>query len=145
MFKLREKDIKNHKDELSDLVEKAFQISNSVIVDKSLYGWREVEYEIVRDYCGAKIAVCNMENFDPLGVHTGESIVVAPSQTLNDNEHQTLRTKCFEIVDKLNIVGECNVQFAICHSHQQSEQFDKTTEFNFFVIEMNARLSRSSA
>ena len=135
----------NNKDELSDLVEKAFQISNSVIVDKSLYGWREVEYEIVRDYCGAKIAVCNMENFDPLGVHTGESIVVAPSQTLNDNEHQTLRTKCFEIVDKLNIVGECNVQFAICHSHQQSEQFDKTTEFNFFVIEMNARLSRSSA
>ena len=127
--------------ELYNLVEKAFQISSSVIVDKSLSGWRELEYEIIRDATGAKIAICNMENLDPLGVHTGESIVVAPSQTLTDTEHQTLRTACFKIVDMLDIVGECNVQFAVCPSHQHSN----TTKFKFYVIEMNARLSRSSA
>jgi carbamoyl-phosphate synthase small subunit len=134
----------NNIEQLRELTTKAFQISSCVIIDKSLYGWRELEYEIVRDSSGAKIAVCNMENLDPLGVHTGESIVVAPSQTLTDFEHQTLRTICFQIVDKLNIVGECNVQFAICNSHD-SLNFTKTTQFDVYVIEMNARLSRSSA
>ncbi len=121
-------------EELQLLVEKALAISKTVILDKSLLGWKELEYEILRDKVGNKICVCTMENMDPLGVHTGESIVVAPVQTLNDREHQMLRNACFKIVDAFEIVGECNVQFAL----------DPMSE-SFFVIEMNARLSRSSA
>ena len=124
---------KNH-DELETLVVKALAISKTVILDKSLLGWKELEYEILRDKVGNKICVCTMENMDPLGVHTGESIVVAPVQTLNDREHQMLRSACFKIVDEFEIVGECNVQFAL----------DPASE-KFYVIEMNARLSRSSA
>ena len=124
----------NNRDELDDLVEKALQISNNVIIDKSLKGWKELEYEIVRDQYDNCIAVCNMENLDPLGIHTGESIVVAPSQTLSDIEYQKLRSVCFQIVRRLRVVGECNVQFTV-NPHT----------FQFFVIEMNARLSRSSA
>ena len=124
----------NNDDELEILVEKALQISETVIIDKSLKGWKELEYEIIRDKYDNCISVCNMENFDPLGVHTGESIVVAPSQTLNDNEYQNLRSVCFKIVRKMGIVGECNVQFAL-----------DTNSSKFYVIEMNARLSRSSA
>lgn len=120
--------------ELEVLVVKALNISKTVILDKSLLGWKELEYEILRDRVGNKICVCTMENMDPLGVHTGESIVVAPVQTLNDREHQMLRSACFKIVDEFEIVGECNVQFAL----------DPNSE-NFYVIEMNARLSRSSA
>ena len=124
----------NNDDELKLLVEKALNISTTVIIDKSLKGWKELEYEIIRDNYNNCISVCNMENFDPLGVHTGESIVVAPSQTLNDEEYQTLRSVCFKIVRKMGIVGECNVQFAL-----------DTKSSKFYVIEMNARLSRSSA
>ena len=124
----------NNDDELKLLVEKALNISTTVIIDKSLKGWKELEYEIIRDNYNNCISVCNMENFDPLGVHTGESIVVAPSQTLNDEEYQTLRSVCFKIVRKMGIVGECNVQFAL-----------DTKSNKFYVIEMNARLSRSSA
>ena len=123
-----------NKEELKELVMKALAISTTVILDKSLLGWKELEYEILRDKVGNKICVCTMENMDPLGVHTGESIVVAPVQTLNDREHQMLRNACFKIVDQFEIVGECNVQFAL----------DPKSE-KFFVIEMNARLSRSSA
>lgn len=123
-----------NKEELKMLVTKALSISTTVILDKSLLGWKELEYEILRDKVGNKICVCTMENMDPLGVHTGESIVVAPVQTLNDREHQMLRNACFKIVDQFKIVGECNVQFAL----------DPKSE-TFVVIEMNARLSRSSA
>ena len=123
----------NNDDELKILVEKALQISTTVIIDKSLRGWKELEYEIIRDGYNNCISVCNMENFDPLGVHTGESIVVAPSQTLNDLEYQKLRSVCFKIVRRMGIVGECNVQFAL-----------DTNSSKFYVIEMNARLSRSS-
>ena len=124
----------NNDEELEILVEKALQISETVIIDKSLKGWKELEYEIIRDKYNNCISVCNMENFDPLGVHTGESIVVAPSQTLNDFEYQKLRSVCFKIVRRMGIVGECNVQFAL-----------DTKSSKFYVIEMNARLSRSSA
>jgi len=124
----------NNQNELSELVEKALQISETVIIDKSLKGWKELEYEIVRDRYDNCISVCNMENLDPLGVHTGESIVVAPSQTLSDIEYQKLRSVCFQIVRHLQIIGECNVQFAI-----------NPNSFEFYIIEMNARLSRSSA
>ena len=124
----------HNQEELTHLVERALSISDIVILDKSLRGWKELEYEIIRDCGGNVICVCSMENMDPLGVHTGESIVVAPVQTLNDREHQMLRSACFSIVHTLNIVGECNVQFAL----------DPYSE-KFYVIEMNARLSRSSA
>ena len=124
---------KNDND-LKSLVESALQISETVIIDKSLKGWKELEYEIVRDKYGNCISVCNMENLDPLGVHTGESVVVAPSQTLNDEEYQILRSTCFKIVNLLHIVGECNVQFALDPNSNK-----------FYIIEMNARLSRSSA
>jgi len=125
----------NHK----ELVEKMEQglrtsLSHQVLIEKSVIGWGEFEYEVIRDDAGNKIIVCNMENMDPMGVHTGESIVVAPSQTLSDDDHQTLRTAAFEIVNALQIKGSCNVQFAFN---------DKTGEY--YVIEVNPRLSRSSA
>ena len=121
-------------EELIKLGEKAFSYSPQVLVEKSLKGWKEIEYEVVRDRFDNCITVCNMENFDPLGIHTGESIVVAPSQTLTNHEYNLLRELSIRIVRHVGIVGECNVQFA----------FDPNSE-DYRVIEVNARLSRSSA
>ncbi|PIE99657.1 MAG: carbamoyl-phosphate synthase large subunit, partial [Paludibacter sp.] len=115
-------------------VEKAFSYSPQVLIEKSLKGWKEVEYEVVRDRYDNCITVCNMENFDPLGIHTGESIVVAPSQTLTNSEYYKLRELSIRIIRHIGIVGECNVQYA----------FDPISE-DYRVIEVNARLSRSSA
>ena len=121
-------------EELNTLAEKAFSFSPQVLVEKSLKGWKEVEYEVVRDRYDNCITVCNMENFDPLGIHTGESIVVAPSQTLTNSEYHKLRALSIKIIRHIGIVGECNVQYA----------FDPQSE-DYRVIEVNARLSRSSA
>ena len=120
--------------ELDELCSKSFAFSPQVLVEKSLKGWKEVEYEVVRDCYDNCITVCNMENFDPLGIHTGESIVVAPSQTLTNNEYHKLREIAIRIVRHIGIVGECNVQYAL----------DPESE-DYRVIEVNARLSRSSA
>jgi carbamoyl-phosphate synthase large subunit len=120
--------------ELAALVVPALASSPQVLVEKSLKGWKEVEYEVMRDGEGNVITICNMENFDPLGIHTGDSIVVCPSQTLSDDEYQLLRNAAIKIVSACGIVGECNVQYAL---DPQSHQF--------FIIEVNARLSRSSA
>ena len=120
--------------ELDELCSKAFAFSPQVLVEKSLKGWKEVEYEVVRDCYDNCITVCNMENFDPLGIHTGESIVIAPSQTLTNNEYHKLREIAIRIVRHIGIVGECNVQYAL----------DPDSE-DYRVIEVNARLSRSSA
>lgn len=124
----------NNDEELKVLVEKAFSYSPQVLVEKSLKGWKEIEYEVVRDRYDNCITVCNMENFDPLGIHTGESIVVAPSQTLTNKEYHKLRELAIRIIRHIGIVGECNVQYA----------FDPQSE-DYRVIEVNARLSRSSA
>lgn len=105
-----------------------------VLVEKSIYGWKEVEYEVMRDAAGSKICVCNMENIDPVGIHTGDSIVVAPSQTLSDKEYQMLRTSALKIIDEIGIIGGCNVQFAL-----------NPNSFEYAVIEINPRVSRSSA
>ena len=121
-------------DELNVLAEKAFSFSPQVLVEKSLRGWKEVEYEVVRDCYDNCITVCNMENFDPLGIHTGESIVIAPSQTLSNSDYHKLRELAIRIVRHVGIVGECNVQYA----------YDPESE-DYRVIEVNARLSRSSA
>ena len=121
-------------EELKTLVDRAFAYSNQVLVEKSLKGWKEIEYEVVRDRYDNCITVCNMENFDPLGIHTGESIVVAPSQTLTNSEYHKLRELAIRIIRHIGIVGECNVQYA----------FDTVSE-DYRVIEVNARLSRSSA
>jgi carbamoyl-phosphate synthase/aspartate carbamoyltransferase/dihydroorotase len=121
--------------ELINLIEPILKTESAqAIIDKSFKGWKEVEYEIVRDKYDNCISVCNMENLDPLGVHTGESIVVAPSQTLTDNEYNKLRSVAFKIVRKVGIIGECNIQYAL----------DPHSD-DYFIIEMNARLSRSSA
>lgn len=124
----------NDPEELKALATKAFNYSNQLLIEKSLKGWKEVEYEVVRDRYDNCITVCNMENFDPLGIHTGESIVVAPSQTLTNSEYHKLRELSIRIVRHIGIVGECNVQYA----------FDPASE-DYRVIEVNARLSRSSA
>ena len=124
----------DNEEELNKLAEKAFSFSPQVLVEKSLKGWKEVEYEVVRDRFDNCITVCNMENFDPLGIHTGESIVIAPSQTLTNSEYHKLRELSIRIVRHVGIVGECNVQYA----------FDPNSE-DYRVIEVNARLSRSSA
>lgn len=124
----------DNEEELNKLAEKAFSFSPQVLVEKSLKGWKEIEYEVVRDRFDNCITVCNMENFDPLGIHTGESIVIAPSQTLTNSEYHKLRELSIRIVRHVGIVGECNVQFA----------FDPNSE-DYRVIEVNARLSRSSA
>ncbi len=124
----------DNEEELNKLAEKAFSFSPQVLVEKSLKGWKEVEYEVVRDRFDNCITVCNMENFDPLGIHTGESIVIAPSQTLTNAEYHKLRELSIRIVRHVGIVGECNVQYA----------FDPNSE-DYRVIEVNARLSRSSA
>ncbi|MDR0547721.1 MAG: carbamoyl-phosphate synthase (glutamine-hydrolyzing) large subunit [Dysgonamonadaceae bacterium] len=124
----------NNSGELQVLAEKAFNYSNQLLIEKSLKGWKEIEYEVVRDRYDNCITVCNMENFDPLGIHTGESIVVAPSQTLTNKEYHKLRELAIRIIRHIGIVGECNVQYA----------FDTVSE-DYRVIEVNARLSRSSA
>uniref|UniRef100_A0A8C4HQA1 Carbamoyl-phosphate synthetase 2, aspartate transcarbamylase, and dihydroorotase n=1 Tax=Dicentrarchus labrax TaxID=13489 RepID=A0A8C4HQA1_DICLA len=124
----------NNREELTSLVTSAFAHTSQVLVDKSLKGWKEIEYEVVRDAYDNCITVCNMENIDPLGIHTGESIVVAPSQTLNDHEYNMLRNTAIKVIRHLGIVGECNIQYAL---NPESEQY--------YIIEVNARLSRSSA
>jgi len=124
----------NNDEELKALAGKAFAYSNQILIEKSLKGWKEIEYEVVRDKYDNCITVCNMENFDPLGIHTGESIVVAPSQTLTNSEFQKLRELSIRIIRHIGIIGECNVQFAL----------DPESE-DYRVIEVNARLSRSSA
>ena len=124
----------NSREELIERAENAFSYSNQILVEESIKGWKEVEYEVVRDAFDNCITVCNMENFDPLGIHTGESIVVAPSQTLSNSEYHKLRELAIKIIRHVGIVGECNVQYAL----------DPNSE-DYRVIEVNARLSRSSA
>ncbi len=124
----------NDKEELIDRANNAFSYSNQILVEESIKGWKEVEYEVVRDAYNNCITVCNMENFDPLGIHTGESIVVAPSQTLSNTEYHKLRELAIKIIRHIGVVGECNVQYAL----------DPYSE-DYRVIEVNARLSRSSA
>lgn len=124
----------NNKEELLPLVNNAFSYSNQVLIEESLKGWKEVEYEVVRDKYNNCITVCNMENFDPLGIHTGESIVIAPSQTLTNAEYHKLRALSIKIIQHIGIIGECNVQYAL-------DPFSQ----DYRVIEVNARLSRSSA
>lgn len=121
-------------EQLRSLAQSAFAHSNQLIIDKSLKGWKEVEYEVVRDAYNNCITVCNMENVDPLGIHTGESIVVAPSQTLTNREYNMLRTTAIKVVRHLGVVGECNIQYALNPNSQE-----------YYIIEVNARLSRSSA
>ncbi len=121
-------------EELKELAAKAFSVSNQILIDQDLRGWKELEYEVVRDCNNNCITVCNMENFDPLGVHTGDSIVVAPSQTLTNREYFMLRTTALKVVRHLGIVGECNIQYAL-----------NPTNEKYCIIEVNARLSRSSA
>lgn len=124
----------DNEEELTALAEKAFSFSPQVLVEKSLKGWKEIEYEVVRDKYDNCITVCNMENFDPLGIHTGESIVIAPTQTLSSRDANKLRELAIKIVRHIGIVGECNVQYA----------YDPKSE-DYRLIEVNARLSRSSA
>lgn len=124
----------NNEEELRNMAARSLTLSPQILVEKSLKGWKEVEYEVVRDANDNCITVCNMENFDPLGIHTGDSIVVAPSQTLSDEEYHMLRSAAIKIVRHLGVVGECNVQYAL-----QPDGLD------YRVIEVNARLSRSSA
>ncbi|KAF4126847.1 carbamoyl-phosphate synthase / aspartate carbamoyltransferase, partial [Geosmithia morbida] len=124
----------NDEDELRDLCNKAFAASPQVLIERSMKGWKEIEYEVVRDAQDNCITVCNMENFDPLGIHTGDSIVVAPSQTLSDEDYNMLRTTAVNVIRHLGVVGECNIQYAL-------NPFSK----EYCIIEVNARLSRSSA
>lgn len=124
----------NNPEELTALATKAFSSSSQVLVEKSMKGWKEVEYEVVRDAYNNCITVCNMENFDPLGIHTGDSIVIAPSQTLSDAEYHMLRNAAIRIVRHLGVIGECNIQYALNPNSMQ-----------YCIIEVNARLSRSSA
>ncbi|HOO19400.1 MAG TPA: ATP-grasp domain-containing protein, partial [Paludibacteraceae bacterium] len=124
----------NNDEELKSVVEKAFSYSPQVLIEKSLKGWKEIEYEVVRDRYDNCITVCSMENFDPLGIHTGESVVVAPSQTLTSSEYYKLRELSIKIIRHIGIIGECNIQYAL----------DPNSE-DYRVIEVNARLSRSSA
>lgn len=121
-------------DMLRDMGKKALSVSPQILVEKSMKGWKEVEYEVVRDFYDNCVTVCNMENFDPLGIHTGESIVMAPSQTLSDEEYHMLRDTAIKVVRHLGIIGECNIQYAL---HPES--------LEYCIIEVNARLSRSSA
>lgn len=124
----------NNEEELKELAEKAFTYSNQILVEESLKGWKEVEYEVVRDAEDNCITVCNMENFDPIGIHTGESIVVAPSQTLTNSEYHKLREVAIRTIRHLGVIGECNIQYALNPNNEE-----------YRVIEVNARLSRSSA
>lgn len=124
----------NNEEELLDLCHKAFAVSPQVLIERSMKGWKEIEYEVVRDINDNCITVCNMENFDPLGIHTGDSIVVAPSQTLSDRDYHRLRTTAINVIRHLGVVGECNIQYAV---NPDSDEY--------CIIEVNARLSRSSA
>ncbi len=124
----------NNQDELIALATSAFAMTNQILIDKSVKGWKEIEYEVVRDCFDNCITVCNMENIDPLGIHTGESIVVAPSQTLTNEEYNMLRDTALKVIRRLGVVGECNIQYAL-----------DPESLNFYIIEVNARLSRSSA
>ena len=126
----------NNDVELEDILSKGLALSRvgQVLIEKSILGWKEIEYEVIRDANGNAITVCNMENIDPVGIHTGDSIVVAPSQTLSDREYQMLRTSALKIVNEIGVVGGCNVQFAL---HPKS--------FEYAIIEINPRVSRSSA
>jgi len=124
----------DNEQELRTLATKSLSLVPQLLVERSMKGWKEVEYEVMRDSANNCITVCNMENFDPLGVHTGESIVVAPSQTLSDEEYHMLRTAAIKIIRHLGVVGECNVQYAL-----------NPRSLEYKVIEVNARLSRSSA
>ncbi|XP_076026164.1 carbamoyl-phosphate synthase [ammonia], mitochondrial [Genypterus blacodes] len=123
-----------NKDKLEETAHKALAMSSQILVEKSLLGWKEVEYEVVRDVADNCVTVCNMENFDPLGIHTGDSIVVAPSQTLSNEEYHMLRETAIKVVRHLGIVGECNIQYAL-----------NPASLEYCIIEVNARLSRSSA
>lgn len=124
----------NNEEEMNDILNVAFNNGSHVIIDKSLKGWKELEYEIVRDTYDNCISVCNMENIDPLGIHTGESIVVAPSQTLSDKEYNCLRRVAFKVIRRLGVIGECNIQYALDPESSK-----------YYIIEVNPRLSRSSA
>ena len=124
----------NNEYEMRDILNVAFKKGSHVIIDKSLKGWKELEYEIVRDAYDNCISVCNMENIDPLGIHTGESIVIAPSQTLSDKEYNCLRSVAFKVIRRLGIIGECNIQYALDPESSK-----------YYIIEVNPRLSRSSA
>ena len=126
----------HNQEELESILENGLRLSRvgQVLVERCIAGWKEIEYEVMRDSAGNCITVCNMENIDPVGVHTGDSIVVAPSQTLGDKEYQMLRTSALNIIDELQITGGCNVQFAL-----------HPTSFEYCVIEVNPRVSRSSA
>ena len=124
----------DNESELRELAAKAFAVSDQILIDQDLRGWKEIEYEVVRDCRDNCITVCNMENFDPLGVHTGDSIVVAPSQTLTNSEDFKLRATSIQVIRSLGIIGECNIQYAL---HPHSEQC--------CIIEVNVHLSRSSA
>jgi len=124
----------NDEAQLKDMASKAFSLTNQVLVERSLKGWKEIEYEVVRDCADNCITVCNMENFDPLGVHTGDSIVIAPSQTLSNEEYHMLRNTAIKVIRHIGIIGECNIQYALD---------PKSTDY--CIIEVNARLSRSSA
>ncbi|MDR0952863.1 MAG: carbamoyl-phosphate synthase large subunit, partial [Elusimicrobiota bacterium] len=121
-------------EQLEKLASSALTSSPQILIEKSLHGWKEIEYEVMRDARGNSITICNMENFDPMGIHTGDSIVIAPCQTLNDRENNMLRDAALNIVRSIGVVGECNVQFAL-----------SPFTLEYFVIEINARLSRSSA
>ena len=128
--------IAHFKEELLDICSNGLRLSRvgQCLIERCIAGWKEIEYEVMRDGAGNCITVCNMENLDPVGVHTGDSIVVAPSQTLSDKEYQMLRTSAFRIISELNIIGGCNVQYAL-----------KPDSFEYCVIEVNPRVSRSSA
>ncbi len=125
--------IANNEEELVEILTNGLRLSRvgQVLVERCIAGWKEIEYEVMRDSNGTCITVCNMENLDPVGVHTGDSIVVAPSQTLSDKEYQMLRTSALKIIDELGITGGCNVQFAL-----------HPTSFEYIVIEVNPRVSR---
>lgn len=141
-----------NQDQLDAIAESgiAASIADQVLIEKSLLGWKEVEYEVMRDADGNVITVCNMENFDPMGVHTGDSIVVAPSQTLSDKDYQRLRTAALRIIDALEIKGGCNVQFAYRPGREMSEELGEGSGYEddgpmYYIIEVNPRVSRSSA
>ncbi|MDR0822659.1 MAG: carbamoyl-phosphate synthase large subunit, partial [Endomicrobium sp.] len=121
-------------EELRELTQSALMSSPQVLIERSLHGWKEIEYEVMRDKTGNTITICNMENFDPMGIHTGDSIVIAPCQTINNIENNMMRDTAIKIAQNIGVVGECNVQFAL-----------NPNEYGFYVIEINARLSRSSA
>ena len=141
-----------NEEELKNLSSRSLALSPQILVEKSLKGWKELEYEVVRDKANNCITVCNMENFDPLGTHTGDSIVVAPSQTLSDEEYHMLRTSAIKIIRHLGVVGECNGKLHSCSKFREHQVLTILVQYalqpdglDYRVIEVNARLSRSSA